>query len=81
MCTMSPGSVGETVSSPPEGARNVLMKKLSPPSTDRFRPASMPPWAFVSISTPPDMLVIAPASALTSAPGGNVITASANAGL
>ncbi len=47
------------------------MKKLSPPSTDRFSPAIMPPCALVSISTPPDMLVIAPASALTSPPGGD----------
>ena len=57
------------------------MKKLSPPSTDRFRPAITPPWALVSISTPPDMLVIAPASALTSPPGAIVITARANDGL
>jgi hypothetical protein len=27
MCTMSPGSVGETVRVPPSGALNVLMKK------------------------------------------------------
>ena len=79
--TMSPGRVGATVSSPPCGARNVLMKKLSPPSTDRFRPAITPPCALVSISTPPDMLVIAPASALISPPAGIAITPIANAGL
>ena len=78
---MSPGSVGATVSSPPDGAEKVLMKKLSPPRTDRLNPFSMPPCAFVSISTPPDMLVIAPASALTSPPGGSVMTPRAKDGL
>ena len=79
--TMSPGKVAVSVISPPAGARKVLMKKLSPPSSDRFRPRIMPPWAWVWISTPPDMLVMAPASAFTSAPGGNATAAMANDGL
>ena len=49
---MSPGSAGATETVPPPGARNVLMKKLSPPSTERRSPAIIPPRAFVSISTP-----------------------------
>ena len=57
------------------------MKKLSPPSTERFRPDMIPPVTLVSISTPPDMLVMPPASALTSLPGAIRISASANAGL
>ena len=45
------------------------------------RQAITPPVTLVSISTPPDMLVIAPASALISPPAEIAITPTANAGL
>ena len=66
---MSPGSAGATITSPgPLLAVNVLMKKLSPPSTERFSPPSRPPCAFVTISMPPVIPVIAPASAWSPPP-------------
>ena len=65
---------------PPAADVNVLMKKLSPPSTERFRPPSMPPREAVAISTPPLIAAIAPASTSTDPPGGSVIVPNANAG-
>ena len=79
---MSPGSAGATMTSPdPALAVNVLMKKLSPPSTERFNPPSRPPCAFVTISTPPDIPDIAPASAWRSSPWLSLTVAMANDGL
>ena len=67
--TMSPGSAGATTTwaSGPV-AVNVFMKNDSPPSTDRRRPFSTPPFVLVWISTAGDMAIIAPASALTDSP-------------
>lgn len=62
MSDMSPGRHGATLTVPPFGERNVLMKKLSPPSTERLSPAMTPPLAFVSTSTPSKYAAIAPAS-------------------
>ncbi len=66
---MSPGSFAATATSPPCGARKVLMKKVSPPSTERLRPPRTPPWAFVSISTPLPIAAMPPASTLIASPG------------
>ena len=79
---MSPGSAGATMTSPgPALAVNVLMKKLSPPSTERFSPPSSPPLAFVTISMPPVMPLIAPASACNPSPCASFTFAMANDGL
>ncbi len=79
---MSPGSAGATMTSPgPALAVNVLMKKLSPPRTERFSPPSRPPCAFVTISTPPVIPVIAPASACSPSPCASFTFAMANDGL
>src|SRR6266508_3920706 len=56
------------------------MKKLSPPRTERLRPAIRPPFASVSIVTPPDMLTIAPLTACTCSPPSRVIEPSEYAG-
>ena len=82
MWMMSPGSAGATMTSPgPELAVNVLMKNVSPPRTDRFKPPSRPPCAFVVISTPPAMPVMPPASACTASPWFSFTVAMANDGL
>src|SRR4051812_15382138 len=78
---MSPGRAGATDTEPPLLDRNVLMKKLSPPRTLRRRPFMNPPPDLVSTSTPSLYAAIAPASVLTSPPGGRVMVANANAGL
>ena len=78
---MSPGRSGATPTSPPFAARNVLMKNVVPPSTDRLSPESTPPRALVSTSTPSVIDAIAPASTRRSPPGGMVTVAKANAGL
>ena len=76
MCWMSPGRAGAIVIWPPLGAENVLRKKLSPPRTERFRPPRRPPFDFVSISTPGDMLTMQPDSAWTASPAESVTIAS-----
>ena len=75
---MSPGSAGATVTWPVScSARKVLMKKLSPPSTERRNPESIPPRVLVSIWIVDDMLTIAPASAWIDSPGSRSINARA----
>src|SRR3954471_5504419 len=78
---MSPGRSGATHTSPPFGARNVLMKNVVPPSTERLSPERTPPRAFVSTSTPSVIDAMAPASTRRSPPGGMVTVAKENAGL
>src|SRR4029079_17677246 len=63
--TMPAGRLGATVVAPGSAAGNVFMKKLSPPSIERFRPPRNPPLAWVSIVSEGDMLTIAPDSANT----------------
>ena len=60
---ISPGRAGAIVTSPACSASNVFMKKLSPPSTERFSPLSKPPFMPVSILIVSDMLTMAPVSA------------------
>ena len=75
---MSPGSAGATVTWPVScSARKVLMKKLSPPNTERRNPESIPPRVLVSIWIVDDMLTIAPASAWIDSPGSRSINARA----
>ena len=82
MWMMSPGNGGATMISPgPEAAVNVLMKNVSPPSTERFRPPRMPPCALVEISIPPAIPVMAPASAWIASPWLSLTVAIANDGL
>jgi hypothetical protein len=50
------------------------MKKLSPPSIERFREATMPPAILVSRVSPGDMETIAPASTRIASLGPNVTT-------
>ena len=70
--TRSPGRAGATVTSPPSPeASNLLMKKLSPPSTERFSPFMRPPRTSDFISMVSDMLTIAPASACMRSPARN----------
>src|SRR4029079_10711404 len=57
---MSPGRAGATDTVPPLLERNVLMKKLSPPSTLRRKPFMKPPPDLVSTSTPSLYAAIAP---------------------
>ena len=57
------------------------MKNDSPPSTERFRPLSRPPWVVVSMATPGDIASIAPDSARTTSPAVRVSLAAAYAGL
>ena len=75
--TMSPGSAGATVTSPACSAVNVLMKKLSPPRTERFSPERSPPPVLVSIAMLGDLLTIAPASAWMDSPASRLIMARA----
>ena len=80
--TMSPGSAGATTTcaSGPVAVK-VFMKNDSPPSTDRRRPLSTPPFVLVSISTDGVIAIIAPASAFTDSPTSMWTVAIANAGL
>ena len=80
--TMSPGSAGaSTTCASAAEAVNVFMKNDSPPSTERFRPLSMPPWVLVLISMSCVIAIMAPASALTLSPASRCTVAMANAGL
>src|SRR4051794_35659870 len=79
---MSPGRRAAQSTHPPCcGARNVVWKNDSPLSRLRLIDFMKPPSALDSISTPPDMAIIAPDSARHSSPGASVIRATAKLGL
>src|SRR3954447_6994601 len=78
---MSPGRRAAQSTQPPCcGARNVVWKNDSPLSRLRLSDFMKPPSAFDSISTPPDMAIIAPDSARHSSPGASVSLATAKLG-
>ncbi len=60
---------------PVAGATWSFMKKLSPPSRERFSEARMPPAAEVSSPRPSDMLTMDPASTLIPSRGASVTIA------
>src|SRR3954469_9589246 len=79
---MSPGRrAAQSTKPPPPGAMKVVMKNDSPLSTLRFSDFMKTPSAFDSISTPPDIAIIAPDSARHSSPEDSVIRATAKLGL
>src|SRR3954469_20905115 len=79
---MSPGRrAAQSTKPPPSGALKVVMKNDSPLSTLRFSDFMKPPSAFDSISTPPDMPIIAPDSARHSSPEDIWMRATAKPGL
>src|SRR3954462_7810266 len=79
---MSPGRRAAQSTQPPCcGARNVVWKNDSPLRKLRLSDFMKPPSALDSISTPPDMAIIAPDSARHSSPDASVIRATAKLGL
>src|SRR3954453_21487705 len=79
---MSPGRrAAQSTKPPPSGAREVVMKNDSPLSTLSVSDFMKPPSAFDSISTPPDMAIIAPDSARHSSPAPSCTRQTEKAGL
>ena len=74
---MSPGRAGAMVTSPESSALKVLMKKLSPPSSERLRPLRTPPRTPVVSLMESDMETMAPASAWMFSPDASWMTQSA----
>ena len=70
-----------SIQPPVGGAVKVEMKRLSPPSTDRFRPFITPPWVLAWSWMPADIAIIAPDSALSTSLGSRVTRATAKDGL
>src|SRR3954468_15586469 len=79
---MSPGSRAAQSTQPPCcGARNVVWKNDSPLRKLRLSDFMKPPSAFDSISTPPDIAIIAPDSARHSSPEPSWMRQTEKAGL
>jgi hypothetical protein len=75
---MSPSAAGATHSVCPGAvAVNLLVNKLSPPSSLRFAAARRPPWSWVSIVTAVSRASMAADSTTSCSPGWSKATLSA----